>query len=58
MDSIKGAIVLRERFGDPPAGPEAGRPAAVPADAPPIFHWVAAGAAPELGRLADEAPEA
>jgi len=45
MDSIKGAQVLRDRFGD--AEPPAVQPKAlVPDAAPPIFHWL--GVEPSL----------
>ena len=45
MDSIKGAQVLRDRFGD--AEPPAVQPnALVPETAPPIFHWL--GVKPSL----------
>jgi hypothetical protein len=37
MDSIKGAIVLRDRLGEPSAD----EAPAVPPEAPPIYHWVA-----------------
>lgn len=40
MDSIKGAIILRELL-DSDAQPDPPQPApAVPSDAPPIFHWL------------------
>ena len=47
MDSIKGAIVLRQRFENASSVSE--RSVTPPAaDALPIFHWIAAGQAPEL----------
>jgi hypothetical protein len=52
MDSIKGAIVLRQRFESATPLPE--RSVAPPAaDALPIFHWIAAGQAPELAAPAE-----
>jgi hypothetical protein len=38
MNAIAGAAILAERFGDSKGG--AGEPAAVPAGALPIFHWI------------------
>jgi hypothetical protein len=45
MDSIKGAIILRDLLAQDPE-PDPAPPAAfVPSSAPPIFHWL--GVAPE-----------
>ena len=44
MDSIKGAQVLRDRFGD--VAPTAQPDPRVPETAPPIFHWL--GVKPSL----------
>lgn len=45
MDSIKGAIILRDLLARDPE-PDPAPPAAfVPSSAPPIFHWL--GVAPE-----------
>jgi hypothetical protein len=54
MDSIKGAIVLCQRFanGSSPPAPDAG---SVPDDALPIVHWIAAGLAAEASVPADAA---
>jgi hypothetical protein len=47
MDSIKGAIILRELLVNEP-DPEP--PAAfVPSSAPPIFHWLGVAPEPLLG---------
>jgi hypothetical protein len=39
MDSIKGAQVLRDRFGEAAEPPPPPNPR-VPDAAPPIFHWL------------------
>ena len=39
MDSIKGAIELRDRLGDAATPPPPPNPR-VPENAPPIFHWL------------------
>jgi hypothetical protein len=54
MDSIKGAIVLRQRVGD-----AAGRDTpVVPPDAPAIYHWVAvAPSEPEGVPTASDPPQ-
>ena len=49
MDSIKGAQVLRDRFGD--AATPAPQPnPRVPEAAPPIFHWLGVKPSSETGR--------
>jgi hypothetical protein len=49
MDSIKGAQVLRDRFGD--AATPAPQPSPrVPETAPPIFHWLGVNPSSATGR--------
>jgi hypothetical protein len=49
MDSIKGAIILRDLL-DRDAQPDPPQPvAAVPSDAPPIFHWLGVTPEPPFG---------
>ena len=40
MDSIKGAIALRDRIGEAAAAAAALPNPRVPDSAPPIFHWL------------------
>lgn len=40
MDSIKGAIELRERLGEAAEAPAPRPNPRVPENAPPIFHWL------------------
>jgi hypothetical protein len=46
MDSIKGAIELRQRFERNPPRVDSPPAGALPADAPLMFHWVEAGRVP------------
>jgi hypothetical protein len=55
MDSIKGAIELRDRLGEAAAAPVQPPNPRVPENAPPIFHWLgvkppAATGMPEIVR--------
>jgi hypothetical protein len=58
MDSIRGAIILRERFDRRPDGgvPADSAAAPVPADAAPIYHWTSV--APSGERAVSAPPSA
>jgi hypothetical protein len=53
MDSIKGAIVLRDRLGH--ASVDDAK-AAVPPEAPPIYHWLAVAPSEAHGATSESRP--
>lgn len=53
MDSIKGAIVLRDRLGDSTLDEER---ATVPPEAPAIYHWIAVAPAEPSSPTSDSKP--
>lgn len=57
VDSIKGAIMLRQRF-ENRVSPTPAERVAASEDAPPIVHWIAAGQMPEVSGAVDSDSEA